>query len=248
MLRRLFLFAIVTSFAIGGIGSYALSEDWVSEPYAAALTASTAAIMLFVVITMTARKINSLEHELREMSLTDELTKLYNRRAFYLLGEHALRETKRAATPLAILFFDVDDLKKINDTLGHDAGSQLLVDFAKLIRANFHNSDVTARLGGDEFAVVTRARQSEWLSALQHLDAAVAAANEGNPPYRLSYSVGEMIGDPADEESFAKLVDRADAAMYQHKRQKKIETASNFQQNATADVVPTSTPMLQDHN
>ncbi|MCB1814813.1 MAG: GGDEF domain-containing protein, partial [Candidatus Competibacteraceae bacterium] len=162
-----------------------------------------------------------------EISLTDELTKIYNRRGFYLLGEPILSEGRRLLMPLTILYFDLDGLKEVNDTLGHDTGSQLVLEFANLLRTTFRSSDVVARVGGDEFAVVARSRQADIMIALKRLDAAIEAANStGEKPYQISYSVGEAASEPTADESFAELVARADAVMYERKRLKKAARAS----------------------
>jgi diguanylate cyclase (GGDEF)-like protein len=155
------------------------------------------------------------------MSLSDELTGLYNRRGFLLLGGQALRDARRAGRPVSVLFFDADGLKKVNDSLGHDVGSKLLLDIAALLRATFRGSDVVGRVGGDEFAVITHGRQPDLAPALRRLDDATATPNCADArPYRISLSVGQVTSDPQGEESLTELLDRADAAMYQAKRQR----------------------------
>jgi diguanylate cyclase (GGDEF)-like protein len=157
------------------------------------------------------------------MSLLDELTKIHNRRAFYLLGEHALLDVRRSKKSLTVLFFDLNGLKTVNDSLGHEVGSRLLLEAATLLRSSFRASDVVARVGGDEFAVITNGRTEDLVSALQRLDDATAAANKLTAiPYRISYSMGQATADPESNESFAALVDRADALMYDRKRQRKL--------------------------
>jgi diguanylate cyclase (GGDEF)-like protein len=190
-------------------------------PYAAALVTSTTSFMLLGLLMVLARKINRLEGDLLDMSLTDQLTSINNRRGFYLIGEQMFSEGRREDTALSVLFFDVDGLKKVNDTLGHEAGSELLSDFAGLLRANFRKSDVIARVGGDEFAVL--GRQAELKSSLKRLDAAAAAVNgTGDKPYDIEYSVGEATTGGVDKyETFDELVARADALMYEQKLAKK---------------------------
>jgi diguanylate cyclase (GGDEF)-like protein len=122
-----------------------------------------------------------------------------------------------------VLFFDADGLKNINDSVGHDVGSKLLLDIATLLRASFRGSDVVGRVGGDEFAVImTHGRQAELASALRRLDDAIEVANAaGDKPYRISLSVGEVTTEPQSQESLGELLDRADAAMYQKKRHRR---------------------------
>ncbi|MHB8622004.1 MAG: GGDEF domain-containing protein [Sulfuricaulis sp.] len=204
-----------------GAGESLLKMGYLSLPYAAALTASSMAALLFVLIVLLARKINDLERALRDMSLADDLTGLHNRRGFYLLGEQALREARRAKGPLTVFYFDADGLKKVNDTLGHDVGSELLRDIATLLRTTFRSSDVVGRLGGDEFAVITHGPQNELMPALRRLDDATVVANDsGRKSYRISFSRGGATTEPPNAESFVELVDRADAVMYQDKRQR----------------------------
>lgn len=198
-----------------------LARSTLTLAYAAAVTTSTLAVLLIVVVILLARMINSLEKQLRDASLTDELTGIHNRRGFYLLGEQALRDARRSANPAILLFFDVDDLKKANDALGHDIGSQLLCDIATLLRANFRDSDIVGRLGGDEFAVLTHGPQNDMSSALQRLKEAVKTAKKaGNRPYTISFSVGKVTIEPQSSESLDELLARADAAMYRNKRER----------------------------
>jgi len=215
------LWAVLIPFALVSGGVFLIEEIGFSMPQAAALTASAMAMLLFVTILWLAARINHLELELRDQSLTDELTGVYNRRAFYMLGEYMFSEGKRDGVPLTILFFDLDGLKRVNDTLGHDAGSELICDFARLLSARFRDSDVVARLGGDEFAVL--ARGQDFLgAAVQRLEQEVRARNdEAGRPYQIGYSVGQASAEPASMASFAELVARADAAMYEQKHRKK---------------------------
>src|SRR6202012_203275 len=98
-------------------------------------------------------RISDLERNIQDLSLRDELTKLYNRRGFLLIAEQARKQAKRTETPFAIVFVDLDNLKKINDALGHDVGSELLCDLAMTMTAVFRESDTVGRIGGDEFVV-----------------------------------------------------------------------------------------------
>jgi diguanylate cyclase (GGDEF)-like protein len=221
-LARIMLpYSLVLTYLIIRAGESLLASGTLTLPYAAAVTASGMAVLLAVLVLLLAGRANALESELREMSLSDELTGLYNRRGFLLLGGQALRDARRAGRPVSVLFFDADGLKKVNDSLGHDVGSKLLLDIATLLRATFRGSDVVGRVGGDEFAVITHGRQPDLAPALRRLDDATATPNcAGNRPYRISLSVGQVTSDPQGEESLTELLDRADAAMYQTKRQR----------------------------
>jgi diguanylate cyclase (GGDEF)-like protein len=216
-------FAIMLPFFVVSGSAYLTHAQWLSAPYAAALTASVCSVLIFGFVVLMARRINELERELRDTSLMDELTNIHNRRAFYLLGEHALLEARRNGLSLTVLFFDLNGLKQVNDTLGHEVGSRLLVHAADLLRANFRSNDVVARVGGDEFAVVTHSTKDELIAALNRLDKSTAAVNKSGNSYHISYSMGEAAIDLKREETFAGLVQRADALMYARKRRKKAE-------------------------
>lgn len=227
---------LVFFFISAGTGS--LIAGYLTIPYAAALTASSMAALLFFLVVVMARKLNELERKLRDSSLSDELTGLHNRRGFYMLGEQALRHARRSAEPLTVLFLDADGLKQVNDTLGHDAGSELLRDIADLLRTTFRTSDVIGRLGGDEFAVIADGQSAAFAVGLQRLTEATGVANAGNhQTYQISFSIGVATTEPQSNETFSALVDRADAAMYQEKRLRQAadESRGTAQQAAAAD-------------
>ena len=104
------------------------------------------------------------------LSVTDDLTRLYNSR---YLNQSLRRETKRAVrtgNTLSLLFIDLDGFKAVNDTYGHLCGSRALVEAAAVIRSCARETDVVARFGGDEFAVIlpetgARGRHARWPSA-----------------------------------------------------------------------------------
>jgi diguanylate cyclase (GGDEF)-like protein len=216
-------FAVMLPFFVVTGSAYSTHAKWLSAPYAAALAASVCSVVIFGFVVLMARRINELERELRDISLTDELTRIHNRRAFYLLGEHALLEARRNDLALTVLFFDLNGLKQVNDASGHEVGSRLLVHAADLLRTNFRSNDVVARVGGDEFAVVTHSTKDELVAALNRLDKSTAAANKTGSSYHISFSMGEAAIDLDAKESFAGLVQRADALMYARKRRKKAE-------------------------
>ncbi|MFI4979987.1 MAG: GGDEF domain-containing protein, partial [Nevskiales bacterium] len=225
--RTVLPFTLLLPFLLVIGGAYSAIEGWLSAPYAAAWTAAILSTVFFLLVLLMAWRINNLERDLREMSLTDELSGIYNRRGFNLLGEQALREARRHRTPLTVLFFDLDNLKQTNDRHGHHVGSQFVRDVAELLRTNFRGADIVARIGGDEFAVVTQTDPLSAGIAVARVDAAAAAMNhDGNRPYPISYSVGEASSEASGSESFVELVGRADTMMYAHKRAKKQARAA----------------------
>ncbi len=160
------------------------------------------------------------------LATTDGLTGLSNRRAFLLVGQQVLKVAERMRTPVTLVFADLDDLKQINDRLGHAEGDRALSDAARLLAGTFRGSDVVARIGGDEFCVMFTATSGlDASKAMTRLQAAFEEhnANAGRP-YRLSLSLGYVDFDPAAPSTLEELMERADRIMYANKRSKGEET------------------------
>jgi len=166
----------------------------------------------------------TLQH-LRMVSTIDELTGLNNRRGFMTLAQQQVKMADRTGQPLLVVFADLDGLKQINDTWGHDEGDQALIDAADLVGLTFRESDIIGRLGGDEFVVLlsgcSRARADQLVQRLQS-NLEVRNAQEGRR-FRLAISVGVAEYDPARPCSVGDLLRRADAAMYVQKRLRAVQ-------------------------
>ncbi len=161
--------------------------------------------------------------ELRAMSLTDDLTGIYNRRGFMTLAQQQLKMANRMRVGLLLLFADLDGMKSINDTFGHLEGDRVLVDTAEVLKETFRESDVIARMGGDEFAVIAL-EESEFSDEviISRLQKNLAARNAGkNRPYALSLSIGITHYRPEDPCNIDELLEKADKLMYEQKRMKK---------------------------
>ncbi len=163
------------------------------------------------------------EDELTLLSQTsvDDLTKLSNRRGFYTVARHMLPLCKRLDTIVEMLYFDLDGFKQVNDTLGHQAGDEVLVEFARLLIKCFRSADAIARLGGDEFAVLMAATDSKSILALERLER-MAMELDAKIQERLSWSVGCVTFDPAKHTTIESLLAEADEEMYKdkmHRRQ-----------------------------
>ena len=160
-----------------------------------------------------------LDRELRSLALTDDLTCLYNRRAFLALAGQQLRVARRKAQGLLLFFADVDHLKEINDTYGHWEGDLAIVRAADALEQTFRNSDVIARLAGDEFAVLVLEASGENREViLRRLNEKLEGSNADESRYRLSLSVGMARFDPKRPVSLGKLISAADEAMYEGKK------------------------------
>jgi diguanylate cyclase (GGDEF)-like protein len=165
-----------------------------------------------------------MEIEIHDLSLRDELTGLYNLRGFSLLSEQVLRLAQRSQLPLSVLFIDLDHLKQINDSFGHDVGSAFLVEIAEILKRTFRETDVMGRVGGDEFAVVCQGSHVAISIAAQRLQEACALRNaKCDRPFPLSFSIGFVTAEEHTRQSLKELLTEADKAMYVEKRRKKLE-------------------------
>jgi diguanylate cyclase (GGDEF)-like protein len=215
-------FALLLPFLLDMGENSLVQKGWMSAPYATALSSSAAAMLGFALILILAWRIDALGKAIHDLSLRDELTQVYNRRGFYLLAEQSFYLTQRSKVPFSVLFLDLDDLKLINDTLGHDAGSSFLYEVAVLLKRSFRRSDVIGRVGGDEFVVAGEASEITILRAVERLKKATDEWNaQPGRKYRISYSYGLVTADASQEESLEELLNRADKAMYESKRNKK---------------------------
>ena len=158
------------------------------------------------------------EMEVKQLSLTDELTGLHNRRGFFLLAEQQLKIAHRMKVLCWVIFIDLDGLKQINDTLGHDMGDALIVDAAQLLKQSFRNSDIVARLGGDEFIVFISSYFKDADSIQARLQANIANFNQQqNRSYQISMSMGIERYSAESNMSLEELIARSDELMYAQK-------------------------------
>jgi two-component system cell cycle response regulator len=167
----------------------------------------------------------ALQVELRRQALHDDLTGLHNRRAFLMFAEQQVRLAQRNRQVMLIFFADVDGLKAINDTRGHEAGSQALRDTAEVLRQTIRESDVAARWGGDEFVVLAiEAQPGAPQVILERFEANLKRHNErAQRPFVLSVSIGFKELDPAAGQTLEAVMAEADAAMYARKRTSRYE-------------------------
>jgi diguanylate cyclase (GGDEF)-like protein len=167
-------------------------------------------------------------HEIYNLSYIDELTGLYNRRAFMRLGEQQLSIARRARKGVNLAFADLDALKFINDHFGHGEGDRVLTNVGKILKTTFHReSDLVARIGGDEFAGlwmantplsidVLRARLKGALDSYRTLE---------RPPYPLSLSIGVCQYPPDFTKPLTDMLSESDQRMYEDKRFSKNKIA-----------------------
>ena len=159
----------------------------------------------------------------QRQAITDELTELANRRYFMQTLDTELRRAERFEEPLALVFADLDDFKRVNDRFGHHVGDEVLKAFADVIRKRVRAIDLAARLGGEEFAVLLVETDLNGAEALaESLRAAVAALEVrvvGGPPVRVTASFG--IAAYPQTHTADELMAAADLALYRAKREGK---------------------------
>ncbi|MEO5358098.1 MAG: diguanylate cyclase [Nitrospirae bacterium YQR-1] len=164
-----------------------------------------------------------LREKLQTLSLVDELTGLYNRRGFYTLAEKQIKVAKRYGRQMLLVFLDLDGLKHINDTIGHEAGDLAISGAASVLKETFRETDIIARIGGDEFIVlVTDSESLETETIRARLNESVDSFNNTQRhPFKLSISDGVVPYDPNSSVSIDDLTKQADTLMYENKMRKK---------------------------
>ncbi len=174
------------------------------------------------VLVRSGTRVVELQGELRRMGTSDVLTRLMNRRGFLPTAEHQLAVAKRGHQTMALMFLDLDGLKRVNDTLGHAAGDAMLTEGAFVMRETFRAADLIARMGGDEFCVLYATDSYETATiALTRLQTAVDEVNaQDGRQFVLSFSAGVAMFDPEEPLTLDQLIVVADERMYANKRAK----------------------------
>lgn len=168
------------------------------------------------------------EAEVRNLSMTDDLTDLYNRRGFLILTEQQQKIARRTTNSFSLVYADMDGLKLINDTYGHQQGSDAIRQIAQILKESFRESDIIARLGGDEFTIfVADTISCNIKIPLARLEENLRQYNEQNlPSYQLSVSLGAICVNSDDESTIEELLIKADKIMYEDKKRKKQARAA----------------------
>jgi diguanylate cyclase (GGDEF)-like protein/PAS domain S-box-containing protein len=163
-----------------------------------------------------------LEEKFQTMSIMDDLTGLYNRRGFFTLAQQQMKVIERTKKDMLLFFADLDKMKQINDTLGHQEGDNALVKIATILKEVFRESDIIGRVGGDEFAILvidTTDETREVLMKRLHNYLDDYNRPEGKS-YTLSLSIGIAPYDSQKPFSLDELMAQADTLMYEEKRNK----------------------------
>ncbi|MCQ2583795.1 MAG: GGDEF domain-containing protein [Treponema sp.] len=171
-----------------------------------------------------AESLEKTNQELTSTSRTDELTRVLNRRGFMSAGQQALQFAKSIGKTGLVVFCDMDGLKKINDTYGHEIGDKAIQAEAKALKASFRTSDVVGRLGGDEFAIVAIGQTMNNFDRMYNkiLHNCRSASAEYDLPHEISLSVGAIPFGSTDMD-LQVLLSKADVEQYKEKRRKHAE-------------------------
>lgn len=169
-------------------------------------------------------------NELQRLAMIDDLTKLYNRRAFNALSEQQLKLADRDEKSLMLLLIDMDGLKRINDTHGHSIGDKALQKTARALRHTLRSSDIVARIGGDEFAILAiRAESSDGKTIISRINSFIEKTNQEGNPFDLSLSIGLARYNPGESKSIEDLLQIADKSLYEvkHEKYSKMNQSNN---------------------
>ncbi len=156
--------------------------------------------------------------KLYHQSITDELTGAYNRRFFVEELEQAIGTARREGVPFALMQFDLDDFKLVNDTYGHQFGDEVLQTISALCRQNARQSDVFARMGGEEFAFLLRAMaQDDALRFAERIRLAIGALPLTAHGQQLRVTISAGVSSYRAGRSVDEILRLGDHAMYQAK-------------------------------
>ena len=167
--------------------------------------------------------LGAIQDRLMDLSITDELTGLYNRRYFFHAVEEEIKRAQRYKLPLSLVMADIDNFKKVNDTYGHLVGDQVLRKISQLMGDSFRKTDIVARYGGEELVSIATVTPLEGATVLAErfrekiCNHPFATDDEGRS-FQVTISLGvTSLGDPFQGEK--ELLIKADKAMYEAKAQ-----------------------------
>jgi diguanylate cyclase (GGDEF)-like protein len=188
---------------------------------------SSLLFMLILAVGCLALKFASLAALNSDMAMRDWLTNLLNRRGFFAAIKEALADAKGRKQTIHLLAIDIDDFKQINDTEGHDAGDQVLQNFAGLLKRIGGENRIIARMGGEEFLITLfGASQAEALKlaeVIRHQTATKVVALPGQKSINFTISIG--VHQLAPQEHIEQALTQADEALYKAKRNGRNQVA-----------------------
>ncbi|MGN0729760.1 substrate-binding and GGDEF domain-containing protein [Treponema sp.] len=205
---------------------YSMVCKMISSSIANAVTFSQAKSML--------KKLEKDYNKICEVSVTDELTGLLNRRGFISISSRILENAMHRKEKGLILFGDIDGLKKINDTHGHAAGDKAIKNEAEILKKTFRSSDAIARLSGDEFVILAAGLDQENFTSLKKRlqDYCASYNRDSGEPFTLSISIGAAPYGGKNGYNINSLLELADTALYAEKAKKYKRKGKNMKIDA----------------
>lgn len=164
---------------------------------------------------------------LNQMWVYDMLTHLYNRAGFFHFADPMLSEMRENGEEAFLLFIDIDGLKKVNDSLGHETGDRLIASMAELIRNSISGHELAMRYGGDEFVVFGAAGEDRLGRLMEKLKEGMEERNRRNADFRLNASMGGSRIAAEEIDDLNNLIEQADKRMYEVKRERKGRDGSS---------------------
>ena len=166
---------------------------------------------------ITERKL--LEEELRTALITDELTGLHNRRGFFERSDETLWSAPRRGETALLFLVKVDDMKRINDTVGHKAGDAIIADVGRMLQETFREKGVIGRIGGVEFAILATGTEKTLNPLMADLERAASTFEKSDGrSCSVSLSVGSALSRPHEARSLEELIARANETMLKERQ------------------------------
>jgi diguanylate cyclase (GGDEF)-like protein/PAS domain S-box-containing protein len=158
--------------------------------------------------------------KIQRLAITDSLTDIYNRRHLFVLGQREFNRARRFKRPLSVIFIDIDHFKEVNDRYGHQSGDQVLTLISRTIQEHVRDIDIMGRYGGEEFLLFIPEVELEATRQIAErirtsVEQALGESRFSTPPVTISLGIVSLTDDIP---SLSALVARADAAMYDAKR------------------------------
>jgi len=180
-------------------------------------------IELLVGHTNEAIKRVTLQKKLRRQAIHDPLTGLYNRYYLYQVISREKKLSKRYKHSIGFLIIDVNDLKEINDTYGHQTGDEVLIQISEILKKEARDTDIIVRYGGDEFIIMLPETGEEVTVVKNRIITQMEEWNKmkNRFPFPLSFAIGEAHWSSDGKKSIDEVLAEADKKMYEHKKEYK---------------------------
>ncbi|WP_445777291.1 diguanylate cyclase [Shewanella sp.] len=174
--------------------------------------------IILVIVSVFAYKQLMRKKQFKVLALTDDLTKLSNRRDTYAQGQHFLKAAQQSAKPFSIISFDADHFKKVNDTLGHEIGDKVLVKLASICSSMMRETDVVGRVGGEEFLVLLpNIDKTKAIEIANRLIDTIANYDWSQLSPHLEQTISAGVASYSNETELSPLLLKADKALYSAK-------------------------------